>query len=88
MALIRVDRSDDPRLRGYKLLGDAAALRRAGCFVAEGRFVVERLLREPAYSIESLLLNEAAYRALEAVLASREADVMTYLCPTALAISM
>lgn len=88
MSVVRVYRSDDPRLSGYKLLGDAAALRRAGWFVAEGRFVVERLLHEPAYSIESLLLNEAAYRALEAVLASRDADVVTYLCPPSLFVEL
>lgn len=88
VAVVRVDRSSDPRLSGYGLLGDAAALRRAGWFVAEGRFVVERLLRQRAYAIESVLLNEAAYRALEAVLVSCGADVVTYLCPPSLFIEL
>lgn len=88
MAVVRVDSSDDPRLSGYTLLGDAAGLRRAGSFVAEGRFVVERLLRQPGYVIESVLLNQAAYRALEAVLASRDAEVVTYVCPPSLFIAL
>lgn len=88
MAVVRVDRSDDPRLSGYRLLGDAAALRRAGWFVAEGRFVVERLLRQSAYVIESVLLNDAAYRALEAGLRLREADLVTMVCPPSLFIEL
>jgi tRNA G18 (ribose-2'-O)-methylase SpoU len=84
VAIVRIERSDDPRLGGYASLADAPALRRRGWFVAEGRFVVERLLCQPGYVIESLLLNDAAHRALEPLLDSRAPDVPTYVCPASL----
>lgn len=54
-----------------------------GAFVAEGRLVVERLLRERRYEVESLLVNEAALRAL-AVPLEAVADVPVYVGPSAL----
>jgi tRNA G18 (ribose-2'-O)-methylase SpoU len=48
----------------YRELTDPAALRRAGLFVAEGRFVVERLLALPRYSLHSILVTPTAVRAL------------------------
>lgn len=83
MAVV-VERADDPRLSGYRSLGDARALRQAGFFVAEGRFVVERLLRQPGYAIESLLLNLAAHRALEAAIESFAPGVPTYVAERSL----
>jgi tRNA G18 (ribose-2'-O)-methylase SpoU len=81
VSVIRINEPEDPRLAGYALLGDALALRQRGSFVAEGRFVVERLLLLKKYVIESLLLNEAAYRALEPLLAQAELAAPAYVCP-------
>ncbi len=79
MRIEHVERVDDPRLSGYALLGDAAALRRSGSFIAEGRIVVERLLQSGRYEIESLLLNGAALSALEPEL-GRGLEAPVYVC--------
>lgn len=68
MPIIEVSDAQDPRLEGYALVAEPAALRRRGWFVAEGRLVVERLLREPRHQIESLLLHDSARRALAPLL--------------------
>jgi tRNA G18 (ribose-2'-O)-methylase SpoU len=83
LRVFRIDQPDDPRLSGYALTAEPTALRRRGSFMAEGRFVVERLLELRRYSIESLLLNEAAYRALEPGLRQAEVRAPVYVCPPA-----
>ena len=59
----------DP-LDSYRLVGDPAALERAGLFVAEGRLIVERLL-EGAHRIHSVLVTPAAAAALTDAFARR-----------------
>ncbi len=71
----------DPRVRDYRLLGDPRELRTRGLFVAEGRLVVERLLRDTRYRVDSLLLNPASFAALGPALAKRP-DVTIFECPT------
>jgi tRNA G18 (ribose-2'-O)-methylase SpoU len=77
----RVDQPEDPRLSGYGLTAQPTALRRRGSFMAEGRVVLERLLALRRYTIESLLLNEAAFRALEPALLRAEVSAPVYVCP-------
>jgi tRNA G18 (ribose-2'-O)-methylase SpoU len=79
--VIQVTRSSDPRLADYALLRETRALAPRGLFVAEGRLVVERLLNERSLLFDSLLLNEAAYRALQPVLAQMAVSPPIYLCP-------
>ena len=55
-------------------------MRARGLFVAEGRLVVERLIAEGRYAIQSLLLSEAACRALEPALGALEPSVPIYIC--------
>lgn len=55
---------DDPRISEYRNLGDPAAIERAGLFVAEGRWVVERLLMRPRYRTRSVLVTATAHAAL------------------------
>lgn len=54
----------DPRLSDYQRIGDAAWLRAAGLFVAEGRLVVERLIESNRFTICSILVTSAASGAL------------------------
>jgi tRNA G18 (ribose-2'-O)-methylase SpoU len=79
--VIHVTCSSDPRLADYTLLRETRALAPRGLFIAEGRLVVERLLDERSHIFDSLLLNEAAYRALEPLLSSRAVSAPIYLCP-------
>lgn len=72
---------DDPRVRDYRLLGDPRELRARGLFVAEGRLVVERMLLDPRYVVDSLLLNPASLEALAEPLRTRP-DVPIFESPT------
>ena len=55
----------------YRLVGDPAALERAGLFVAEGRLIVERLLEDGRYRVHSVLVTPAAAAALAPVFEKR-----------------
>jgi tRNA G18 (ribose-2'-O)-methylase SpoU len=68
---------DDPRLAPYRNLKDRELAREGGRFIAEGEFVVRRLL-ESDYSVESVLLAEQrAGRILPLV----PAGISIYLAP-------
>ncbi|HMC77638.1 MAG TPA: hypothetical protein VKH34_10910, partial [Vicinamibacterales bacterium] len=66
-------------LEPYRMVGDPAALERAGLFVAEGRLTVERLLEDGCFEVESVAVTPAAAGALAAVLA-RHSDVPVHIC--------
>lgn len=80
MQVLRVSGPADPRVSVYQSVPDAELLRQRGQFVAEGRLVVERLIAERRYAVHSLLLSEAAYRALEPSLETLGRDVPVYIC--------
>ena len=71
-------RSDDPRLGAYRHIGDHQWLRTRELFVAEGRFVVERLLSLSAYEIQSVNVTPPAFEALRPRLESLSCDV--FIC--------
>jgi len=83
VAVVRVDGPGDPRVREFTAVADAELLQARGVFVAEGRLVVERLLGDRRWRIRSMLLSDAARRALESALAAAAADVPIYLCEAA-----
>ena len=63
----------------YRLVGDPAALERAGLFVAEGRLIVERLLLDQRFRVHSVAVTPPAATALASVFAQR-ADVPVHVC--------
>jgi tRNA G18 (ribose-2'-O)-methylase SpoU len=63
----------------YRFIGDAAVLESRGLFVAEGRFVVERLVALGTYTIRSLLLSPSAARQLAATLAALDSGVPVFV---------
>lgn len=75
----RVDRAGDPRLADYRWVAQPAELLRRGWFVAEGRLVVERLLGEGRYEVESLLVSESAFEALSPLLARQALSAPVYI---------
>jgi tRNA G18 (ribose-2'-O)-methylase SpoU len=81
MPVIRVHRFDDPRLAEYRTVSDGELLRRRHRFVAEGRLVVGRLI-ESGHRVESLLVNDASFRALEALLWRVPPHIPIYVCET------
>ena len=62
-------------------MSDGELLRSRNRFVAEGRLVVGRLL-ESGHCIESVLLNDASFHALEPQLSHLPQDVPIYICGT------
>ncbi len=81
MPVIRGVAFDDRRLADYRNVSDGELLRRGGRLVAEGRLVVERLI-EAGHRFESLLVNDASFRALEPSLSNLPAGVPIYICDT------
>jgi tRNA G18 (ribose-2'-O)-methylase SpoU len=82
--VIQVARSSDPRLADYTLLRETRLLAPRGLFIAEGRLVVERLLDARSHIFDSLLLSEAAHRALEPSIARMVVPAPIYVCPSEL----
>lgn len=63
-------------LERYADVGNPAALTRAGLFVAEGRLVVQRLIDDGRFAIESVLVTPAARDALGPVLSRAPCPVL------------
>ena len=77
--MIRITSLDDPRLAPYRDVADPAAIARAGRFVAEGRWVVQRLLARPHFETESVLVTPPAHTALLASHTRLAADVPVFV---------
>jgi len=80
MAQIRIDDPRDARLDEYRTIGEAELVRRRGLFVAEGRFVVRRLLEDPRYRVRSVLVSPSAYEQLADSLAPLVERIPVYVC--------
>jgi tRNA G18 (ribose-2'-O)-methylase SpoU len=78
----RVASANDPRVTPYRGVGDPELVRARGEFIAEGRLVVQRVLEDPRYRVRSLLVNDAAFGALESTLRAVGDDLPIYLCET------
>lgn len=79
MKPIWVDEVNDSRLVDYRDVRDADLRRKRGLFMAEGRYVVEVLLRDSRYSPDSIFLNPKSFNALEPLLQEFASDVPVYL---------
>jgi tRNA G18 (ribose-2'-O)-methylase SpoU len=64
----------------YRDLRDADLLRTRGVFVAEGRLVVERVIDDGRFDIQSILVNGAALAELSSALSRLDACVPIYVC--------
>jgi tRNA G18 (ribose-2'-O)-methylase SpoU len=87
MQVVRISGPDDLRIVEFRDLADHDRLRARGLFIAEGRIVVERLIedalgKDQRFGVRSLLLNAAAWRALEPHCAHLAADVTAFVCET------
>lgn len=84
MPTIPVDDIDDPRLAPYDNLRDADLRREMGLFMAEGRFVVESLLRDSRFRADSVLLTPRAHAAMASFLSRFAGDLPVYVAKRAL----
>ena len=80
MHFLLITDAGDPRIADYRNIPDPELARRGGVFVAEGRFVVRRLLEASGFVTRSILVTEAARHALEDALAGAP-DVAAYVVP-------
>jgi tRNA G18 (ribose-2'-O)-methylase SpoU len=79
MQPIWVDDVSDPRLADYRDVRDADLRRKRGLFMAEGRFVVDVLLRDSRYAPDSFFLNPKSFEALEPVINECGGDAPVYV---------
>ncbi|HJZ70519.1 MAG TPA: RNA methyltransferase [Vicinamibacterales bacterium] len=83
MTVERIQCADDARAVAYRELADGELLRTRGLFVAEGRFVVRRVIEHAGYVVESVLVNDAALRDLASSLERLDPSVPVLVCRTA-----
>lgn len=79
MSVIRIDESHDARLAEYAGVREPARLRDRGLLIAEGRFVVRRLVDSSRVTVRSLLVNDAALNGLGDVLGRLDVQVDIYV---------
>jgi len=77
--LARIDDAHDARLAPYAGVRDPGLLVDQGWLIAEGRFVVRRLLGAGRIRCRSLLLNDAALNGLGDILESTDDDLAVYV---------
>jgi tRNA G18 (ribose-2'-O)-methylase SpoU len=79
--VIRIQDPADARLEDYRNVRDPELIEQRGVFVAEGRLVVARLLEDGRFRTRSLLVTDAAWRAMCDMLNGPAADVPVYIVP-------
>lgn len=84
MPLVPIERGDDPRIADYRDLGNGEGMRARGVFVAEGRFVVRRLITGGRFPVRSLLVTDAALASLADVLPRVRGAVPVYVASKAI----
>jgi len=81
VALIPIERLDDPRVDDYRDIKDRGLHRRRGLFVVEGRGTLRCLVDHSPFRPRSVLLGETARAALADVLARLSPSVPIYCAP-------
>ena len=79
LSIIRIEDGRDARLADYAGVAAPALLRQRGLLIAEGRFVVRRLLDSTRIRVRSLLLNDAALSGLSDILERADPGVDVYV---------
>jgi len=81
MPIIRIDDGRDARLADYAGVREPALLRDKGLLIAEGRFVVRRVLDSRRVTVRSLLLNSAALHGLRDILEGADTNIDVFVAP-------
>jgi tRNA G18 (ribose-2'-O)-methylase SpoU len=79
MSVIRIEDGHDPRLADYAGVRDPAVLQAHGLLIAEGRFVVRRLLDSSRIRTRSVLVNDAALRGLADIIEGTQSGHDVYV---------
>jgi tRNA G18 (ribose-2'-O)-methylase SpoU len=76
--IVPVSDPDDPRLEPYRGVKERDLVGRQGRFIAEGRVVVEKLIRAGRHPVRSLLLAQKRVGPMESLLAALPDEVPVY----------
>ena len=79
MHFVAIDDGRDPRLAEYAGVRNPARLREQQLLIAEGRFVVRRLLQSARFTVRSLLLNHAAFDGLADAIDAADPAIDVYV---------
>lgn len=79
VTMVPVKDLGDERLKSYLAVSDPTLATHAGVFIAEGRIVVERLIRLKRHSLQSLLLSPSAFTALSPLLSELDPDIPVFV---------
>lgn len=77
-AVIRIDDPADPRIGDYRDVRERDLVGRRGCFVAEGRVVLEQLLAHGRHPLRSVLLAESRLPGFAPSLGALPSEVPIY----------
>ena len=80
-AIVLVSDPNDARIAAYREIKERDLVGREGLFVAEGRVVLEKLVRRGLHPVRSVLVAEARLAALESVVAPLGPQVPVYVAP-------
>ncbi|MVA95703.1 RNA methyltransferase [Nitratireductor sp. CAU 1489] len=81
--IIPVDDPADPRLAPYRDIRERDLVGRQGRFIAEGKVVLNVLLRQSPFETESLLLLENRLAGVDELIEAAPDGVPAYVCPAA-----
>ncbi len=84
MEPIRIETAGDPRIADFGDVPDPVLIRQRGVFVAEGRFVVRRLLSNRRYVLRALLVTDTAYGVLAGELVAAHLQAPIYVASRSL----
>jgi tRNA G18 (ribose-2'-O)-methylase SpoU len=76
--LIAISDADDPRVAPYRAIRERDLLAE-GLFLAEGKFIVERLLAQSRFAPVSVFILDSKRAAMDAILATAPAGLPIYL---------
>lgn len=83
MPLIRIDDPEDPRIAAYRNIRERDLVGREGRFVAEGKVVLNVLLTERRFTVESLLVLENRIAGMAGILEMVPDDAPVYAASAA-----
>ena len=84
VAPVRIESRDDPRVADFRNIPDPVLIRERQLFVAEGRFVVRRLLASDRFRLRAVLVTPTAFDTLADDLADTDGDISIFVTSRAL----
>jgi tRNA G18 (ribose-2'-O)-methylase SpoU len=76
---IRIDDPQDPRIEDYRDIRERDLVKRQGMFIAEGKTVLQVLLRQDRFPVRSLLILETRLAGIRRLLDEVATDVPVYV---------